>query len=208
MTDDHGTFGPPDAGDPFLADEDAARLDARTLRGLAHPVRVRLLGLLRIEGPSTATRLAERLRLSSAATSYHLRQLETYGFVTEDPTLGQPRERWWRAVHRSTTFDMRPSSDPEAAEAGETYLRGVARVYSDNVEAYLDERPQLPEEWQGAGTLSDIMLRLTADETEELTRELWSIVRRRREGDATDAPEGARRVTVQLQVFPRAGEES
>jgi DNA-binding transcriptional ArsR family regulator len=54
---------------------DTVRLDARNLRGLAHPVRVRMLGLLRTEGPSTATLLGERLGLSSAATSYHLRQL-------------------------------------------------------------------------------------------------------------------------------------
>jgi DNA-binding transcriptional ArsR family regulator len=59
--------------EPF--EQDAVMLDPHNLRGLAHPLRVRLLGLLRSDGSSTATRLAERLGQSSGATSYHLRQL-------------------------------------------------------------------------------------------------------------------------------------
>jgi predicted transcriptional regulator len=65
---------------------DRVELNATNLRGLAHPIRVKLLGALRLDGPSTATRLASRLGLSSAATSYHLRQLAAYGFVVEDET--------------------------------------------------------------------------------------------------------------------------
>ena len=74
----------------FDPDRDIA-LDAGSLRGLAHPVRLRMLGLLRTEGPATATRLAARLGLNSGATSYHLRQLATHGFVVEatDPQLEQ-----------------------------------------------------------------------------------------------------------------------
>ena len=39
--------------------------DPQVLRALAHPLRGRLLGLLRVDGPSTATRLAERVGESS-----------------------------------------------------------------------------------------------------------------------------------------------
>ena len=66
--------------------------DPSVLRALAHPLRGRLLGLLRTEGPSTATRLGQQLGESSGATSYHLRQLEAYGFVGEARREG--RERW------------------------------------------------------------------------------------------------------------------
>nr|WP_284288313.1 helix-turn-helix domain-containing protein [Angustibacter aerolatus] len=41
---------------------------------MAHPLRVRILGMLRSDGADTATGLANRLGLSSAATAYHLRQ--------------------------------------------------------------------------------------------------------------------------------------
>ncbi len=55
----------------------------QVLRPLAHRLRNRLLGLLRTHGPSAASRLAERVGESSGVTSYHLRQLEQYGFVSE-----------------------------------------------------------------------------------------------------------------------------
>ena len=47
---------------PRQPDPQELRLDARTLRGLAHPLRVRILGMLRRDGAATATGLAEKLR--------------------------------------------------------------------------------------------------------------------------------------------------
>src|SRR5688500_6844050 len=87
------------------ATPNALTLDTRSLRALAHPVRVRLLTLLREDGGSTATKLAERLQLNSGATSYHLRQLAAAGLVEEDADRGNARERWWRSVHRGTNSD-------------------------------------------------------------------------------------------------------
>ena len=88
------------------------RLDATSLQGLAHPLRVQLCDQLNLHGPATATQLAARLGESSGATSYHLRQLEKYGFVEEDPDRGSGRERWWRRVpmrisHRGATRSSR-----------------------------------------------------------------------------------------------------
>jgi predicted ArsR family transcriptional regulator len=188
---------------------DDVHLDARTLRGLAHPLRVRLLGLLRSDGPSTATALAGRLGLTSAATSYHLRQLAAYGFITEDAGRGQPRERWWRAAHRSTSLSLAElDDDPGTIEAGEVYLRGVAQVYAQQMQAHLDELTVLPARWRAAGNLSDVQLRLTPEEAEELTARMWEVVEqyRRADADVEQAPPGARRVSVQLQVFPRPGD--
>ena len=55
--------------------------DPRALRALAHPLRIQLLGLLRREGPLTASEAGRRLDESSGITSYHLRQLERFGLV-------------------------------------------------------------------------------------------------------------------------------
>lgn len=190
---------------------DDVRLDARTLRGLAHPLRVRLLGLLRVDGPATATQLAERLGLSSAATSYHLRQLAQYGFITEDAGRGQPRERWWKAAHRATTMDLREAAaDPESAAASEVYLRTVAQTYASQLLAAVDEMPHRPAAWVGRGTLSDVDLRLTPEQADELTQRLWAVVEsyEASEGSpeaAADPADETARVTVQLQVFPRPG---
>ncbi|BBJ43426.1 hypothetical protein SSPO_061440 [Streptomyces antimycoticus] len=87
------------------APDDVRVLDPRTLRGLAHPLRMRLLTALREYGPATASQLAARLGESSGATSYHLRQLATYGFVEDDPERGKGRERWWKAAHRGTRWN-------------------------------------------------------------------------------------------------------
>lgn len=186
------------------------QVDSRTLRGLAHPVRVRLLGMLRIDGPSTATKLGERLGLSSAATSYHLRQLATYGFIVDAEDLSAGRERWWRAAHRVTTFDLTPSSDPDSAAEGEAYLRSIVEISAANIQRYLDERPTLPPEWQSAGTMSDLTLRLTAEQAAELSRAMWALVEELPRADDPDlnVPEGARRVNVQLQVYPRAEDDA
>ena len=102
--------------------------DAAGLKALAHPVRLKMLGMLRIDGPATATSLAARLGLNSGATSYHLRQLADHGFIVDDQERGNGRERWWKAAHQST----RTSSDSlvvpadEDHEAQEGYLRAVA----------------------------------------------------------------------------------
>ena len=50
-------------------------------------------GALRIDGPATATALAEMLGTNTGATSYHLRQLAEVGLVAEDPDLGTGRQR-------------------------------------------------------------------------------------------------------------------
>ena len=76
------------------------------MKALTHPVRVRMLGMLRIDGPATATTLAARLGLNTGATSYHLRQLAQHGFVVEDAERGNARDRWWKAAHRMTSTDV------------------------------------------------------------------------------------------------------
>jgi len=188
-------------------DQDTVQLDARNLRGLAHPVRVRLLGLLRTEGSSTATRLGRRLDLSSAATSYHLRQLADYGFVVEDRDAQRShgRERWWRAGARSTSLSTVPE-DPEAKAFAEEYLRAIAGRLAEKVVDWLDEMSAAPPEWQRAGSLNDTQCRLTADEAEELNRRIGELVEQARRLDpGRRGPRGSQPVSVQWQVLPRLG---
>ena len=189
----------------MAAERTEVTLDARNLRGIAHPVRVRMLALLRDEGASTATRLAARLGLNSGATSYHLRQLETYGFVTEDVERGTARERWWRPAHQSTLLDQQAVLASENAELGETYLRAVATFAADAVQHAIDEWKSVPPEWQGLGTISDYALRLTPAEFEHMLDEVFEILDRYRPHDATDAPAESRRTTIQVQAFLQPG---
>ena len=71
--------------------------DPKALRGYAHPLRMALIGLLRQQGPMTATQAAERLGESVPNCSFHLRQLAKYGLAERAPGA-DARERPWRAT--------------------------------------------------------------------------------------------------------------
>jgi DNA-binding transcriptional ArsR family regulator len=186
-------------------DQDQVTLDPHNLRGLAHPLRVRLLGLLRTDGSSTATKLAERLGQSSGATSYHLRQLAAHGFVVEDEGRSGPgRERWWKATARYTNLPR--ASAREANPEAEGFLRAVAADCYQEMDTFLSELVTLPPKWDDGWTMSDRIMRLTPAESKKLCRELMEVVARYREdepGGHPDAPQGAERVIVQVQILPR-----
>ncbi|MEV5695595.1 winged helix-turn-helix domain-containing protein [Micromonospora globbae] len=183
---------------------DVARPDPTALRGLAHPLRVRLLDLLREHGPATATGLAARLGLSSGATSYHLRQLARYGFVVEEPDRAVGRERWWRAAHRGTVVDS--VAGPAAPAEAEGYLRAVAAMYADRVDRWIGELPALPADWSAVPTISDWRLRLTPAEAAELHDRLIALVGEYRlDRPEVDAPPEAAPVVLQAQLMPFVG---
>ena len=120
--------------------------DPRALRALAHPIRIRLLGLLRREGPLTATEAGRRIDESSGSASYHLRQLARFGLV-EDAAGGHGRERPWRATALYTSWpDV--ADTPDLAEASEVFTRFVLRRYVERLEQWLSRRPDEPTEWQ------------------------------------------------------------
>jgi DNA-binding transcriptional ArsR family regulator len=182
-------------------------LDARTLRGLAHPVRVRILSSLREEGPATATGLAARLGESTGTTSYHLRQLAAHGFVEDDPDRGVGRERWWRSVHRATYSDLSGAdADEQTRELSEEHLRGVTEMHALRMRDWMAERPGMPEPWRHLDAIGGAPLLLTPDETRALAARIGELVLTcRRDDPDVPAPEGARRVFVQYQVMPRPG---
>ena len=85
---------------------EAVPTDPRQLRALAHPLRLRMLGELRVSGPLTVGRLGEALDEAPGNVSYHLGVLAEFGFVVEEPGLAADRrERWWRAAHATTHID-------------------------------------------------------------------------------------------------------
>jgi len=182
--------------------------DAAGLKALAHPVRLRMLGLLRSDGPATATSLAARLGLNSGATSYHLRQLADHGFIVDDPERGNGRERWWAAAHRSTrtssdslaTRDAAGSPDREAHEA---YDQAIALLYADQLRSAAEERLSLPEEWLRTTTMSDWHLRLSPARARALRDAIIAVVEDAVEDEPDD--EAAGTYVIQLQTFPRPG---
>jgi DNA-binding transcriptional ArsR family regulator len=148
--------------------------DPRALRAYAHPVRMALVGLLRTEGPLTATRAAELLGESSGTCSFHLRQLAKYGLV-EEAGGGTGREKPWRATAMTTAWD--PVTDtPEMAAATGLMRTVIAEGYFGQLMGWLEAVPQEPAEWQEAAMLGDRILYVTAAELADLGRRVREIV--------------------------------
>ncbi|WP_406498891.1 helix-turn-helix domain-containing protein [Streptomyces sp. NBC_00846] len=182
-------------------EEDSVVLDAKGLRALAHPVRVQLVGLLRKHGPSTATRLAERLDVNSGTASYHLRQLAAAGFVVEDTERGNARERWWRSVHQLTRFNHEDLAEREP-EAAMAYLQSVHSTYTMRTQQGLNGLQALPRPWREAFDMSDAALRITPAEARRLRDEIWSVIDRYRRASGDEEPEDTERVWVNFHVLP------
>ncbi len=141
--------------------------DPKALRALAHPIRLALLGLLRTQGPLTATKAGQLLGESSASTSFHLRQLSKYGLV-EEAGGGHGRERPWRATAMFTDVPE-VTDNPDLAIASDLFRSLVAERYFANLMKWQELRASEPVEWRQAATQNDMLAWLTADELRELT---------------------------------------
>ncbi len=174
----------------------------QALKALTHPTRLRMLGLLRIEGPATATMLATRLGLNTGATSYHLRQLAQAGFVTDDSERGNARDRWWKAAHQSTTTDTaNPAGTPEERETLEAYLQSVVVVMTQQLQRSVEELALLPAAWGDAVTYSDWVVRLSPTSAKALVGRVMELVQSAQEEDGDDTEQ----YVVQLNGFPYPG---
>jgi hypothetical protein len=182
--------------------------DPRALRAYAHPVRMALVGLLRTEGPLTATRAGELLGESSGTCSFHLRQLSKYGLV-EEAGGGTGREKPWRATTTSTAWE--PVSDnPEMAAAAGLLNTVVAERYFDQLMRWLEKERDAPAGWREASFLGDRILWVTAEELDQLGQRVLGLVDQYfdRQLQPELRPEGARQVTYLHIAFPvsRPGE--
>lgn len=148
--------------------------DPKALRALAHPIRLALVGQLRIHGQLTATQAGELLGETSASCSFHLRQLAKYGLV-EEAGGGQGRERPWRATTMFTSWPE-VAGDPNA-DAAAGLLRGVVTDhYLQNLARWYEIIADEPADWQQAAQFGDTLLYLTASELAELNQRVSELV--------------------------------
>lgn len=172
------------------------------LKALTHPTRLRMLGLLRTEGPATATSLAARLGLNTGATSYHLRQLADHGFVVEDAERGNARDRWWRAAQQATVFPSHLARTEDEKQTLDAFIQAAMIVHTESLQSAMQERPMLTEEWRSASSFADWVLKVPASRAEEMTARLKEILN---EWDEEPVVEGATDFVVQIHAFPRPG---
>jgi hypothetical protein len=176
--------------------------DARTMRALAHPVRLALCELLGVDGPHTATQAAELIGESPSNCSFHLRQLAKYGFV-EETGDGSGRQRPWRLTHLGNQFDD-VQTDPDAAIAAGALADVIQdrmfqrwRRWRANTRAY-------PPQWQQVGGYTDTIWWVTPDEQREIDEQIHALALRYRERlvDPAQRPEGAAPMQFVGLAFP------
>ncbi|MFI2350168.1 ArsR/SmtB family transcription factor [Streptomyces sp. NPDC019443] len=191
---------------PEIPEEQVHELDPRTLRGLAHPLRMRLLSKLRADGPATASQLAAALGESSGATSYHLRQLAAHGFVEDAPEHGKGRERWWKASYQSIRFnnDLYSNPDPSVRGAANFFIHEVASIHGQELTTFVGTLGDWPKPWIEAADLSDWTLRLTPELTDELNEKMHQLIESYRELEVETGTQDSAQVRFHLHAFPRA----
>lgn len=178
--------------------------DARALKALTHPERLKMLGILRLEGPQTATRLAERLGLNSGATSYHLRQLAEHGFIEADAERGNKRDRWWKARHESTWIEP-AEAQGEARDASMAMIQSVISHHAAAMQRAHENYDALPPEWQRAQTFSDFTIAMPPEEARALIDQITELLMQAKAAAPAPGeilPEGWRPFTVHLHGFP------
>ncbi|WP_229398419.1 ArsR/SmtB family transcription factor [Micromonospora okii] len=181
------------------------RLDHRQVRVLAHPLRLRLLGALRVHGAATATGLAELLDTNTGATSYHLRQLAEAGLVVEDADRAAGRQRWWRAVHESSDWDPTDfDDDPDARAAAEWIQANQVRVLAEISERWFAVQSAWSSAWRDAAGMGDALIRLGPERLQALEAELWQVVERYRDDSAPVEPD-AQPVHLFVAAYPLIG---
>jgi predicted transcriptional regulator len=178
--------------------------DPRALRAYAHPTRLALVGLLRTDGPMTATQAAEATGESVASCSFHFRQLAKYGLV-EEAAGGRGREKPWQATALSTSWDR--GKDPASAAAAEALQLAIAERYFELTARWIQAQSQEPTEWQDAAQFGDSLLYLNAAELRDLGEKFETLLRPylERLEDASKRPAEARPVTVLHLAFPNNG---
>jgi DNA-binding transcriptional ArsR family regulator len=176
--------------------------DPRALRAVAHPVRLRLLGLLRHEGPLTASQAAEHIGESPASCSFHLRQLAKHGLV-EEAGGGRGRERPWRATAMFTSWPAAVDT-PELAAATELLTTVIAERYMENLANWLAAKRGESPEWQAAEVFGDAGIYVTPSELASLGEAVQRLVEPylARTADPTQRPPGVRLVTFVTLGFP------
>lgn len=154
--------------------------DARVLVALAHPLRRRLMDVLRVHGPATASVLAERTDQHVGNVSHHIRALAEVGLVEEAPELAKDRrERWWRLVARSLRWSGEALSDDPAEEAIAQAVQSLTiDRHSGHVRAWFAASDEEREPWRATAFAMEKWLHLSADELGELSREVGELLAR------------------------------
>lgn len=165
--------------------------DARTMRALAHPVRLALLEALARYGPLTATKAAELLNDTPGNMSWHLQTLAKYGFV-EEAGGGRGRSRPWKAINQTSSFET-ALGDPETMAAGDALEAVFQERNAERQREWWTARRSYPPKWRKAAFSADAFTYLTDTELARLEADIMALIAKYQDriADTKARPAGA-----------------
>jgi DNA-binding transcriptional ArsR family regulator len=173
------------------------------MRALSHPVRIALIEALSMGGAMTATQVGERIGESPTTCSFHLRQLQKYGFV-EEAGGGRGRSRPWRMTSIGFSFTS-THDDPETEIASSALLRLIRERQLGRYQAWIETRATYPRAWRDAAGDGELLFYCTPEELRQLNDELLELLIPRFQDRRTDPkrrPPGAVPVEMLLFSYP------
>jgi DNA-binding transcriptional ArsR family regulator len=164
-----------------MTDDDFRQVtDTKVLAAMTHPLRRRLLSLLKLDGPATASLLAQRTGQAVGNISHHLRALAGAGLIEEVPELARDRrERWWRRTAGALRWSSADFADEAASDL---VFRAAESLNLDYQVSLLRQWAQADDEeharWPAGPFSTDSWMRLTDAELAELGAEMIALIRR------------------------------
>jgi DNA-binding transcriptional ArsR family regulator len=178
--------------------------DSKVLAAMSHPLRRRLLDVLKVHGPQPVGALAEHTGQAPANVSHHLRVLAGSGLIVEVPERARDRrERWWRLESPGTRWsssDFRGDPSTAAVEMAAASLNldrhtGLARQW-------FAAHDDASHEWQDAAFSTNYWLQLSPAELEELGEQLMALLARWQERAVPEDGQAREHVYVFAHGFP------
>ena len=154
--------------------------DVKVLAAMTHPLRRRLLSQLKLDGPATASLLAQRTSQAVGNISHHLHVLAAASLIEEAPELARDRrERWWRRTAGALRWSSADFADDAASDL---VFRAAESLNLDYQVSRFRQWAQADDEeharWPAGPFSTDSWMRLTDAELAELGAEMTALIRR------------------------------
>jgi DNA-binding transcriptional ArsR family regulator len=137
-----------------------------------------LLESLRLDGPATASLLAERTGQLVGNVSHHLKMLTRAGMIAEAAELAKDRrERWWKLVPTSLSWSVVDFADEPASEVVALAAEEQNLAYhTGKVHNWFGKRSSYDPAWRQAAFAFDWWVKATPAELVELRSRISDVI--------------------------------
>ena len=174
---------------PPRRDNTATVTGTNRLKALSHPTRLRILTVMSDTKPVTV-----------GTVSYHLKQLEKAGFVTQTPSPdGDNRRSCWLAAQSRLEINADAAVDSAMA----TTMDQVSSTFRQEAwQRYRSASDNLPKQWTDPTVTSSSVLRLTSEEYARMSQELRELFNTWTSRDlAHEEGDGSQPVMLNIDAF-------